>query len=130
MAVGIASLDHEVTALNKADIGKSLPHTSQCLSIGTFRSDPEIANAYPLIRLGKRHAKRRDELASLHSITLSARASNIGGMVMPSALAVFRLMMRSNLVGCSTGISAGCAPRRILFTNSAARRDKSGKLAP
>jgi hypothetical protein len=57
MAVGIASLDHEVTTLNKADIGKPLPHTTQCLSIGTFRSDPEIANAYPLIRLGKRHAK-------------------------------------------------------------------------
>jgi hypothetical protein len=49
---------------------------------------------------------------------------------MPSALAVVRLMTRSNLVGCSTGISAGCAPRRILFTNSAARRNKSGKLAP
>jgi hypothetical protein len=57
MAVGITSFEHEVTALNKADIGKPLPHTTQCLSIGTFRSDPEIAKAYPLIRLGKRHAK-------------------------------------------------------------------------
>jgi hypothetical protein len=32
-------------------------------------------------------------------------------------LAVVRLMMSSNLVGCSTGISAGFAPRRILSTN-------------
>src|SRR5262245_13857035 len=106
MAVGIASLDHEVTTLNKADIGKPLPYTTQCLSIGTFRADPEIANAYPLIRLGKRHAKRcglrprgsrapkqRDELAAPdHSITSSARASNDGGTSRPRALAVFRLI--------------------------------------
>jgi hypothetical protein len=31
-------------------------------------------------------------------------------------LAVVRLMMRSNLVGCSTGMSPGFAPRRILST--------------
>src|SRR5262245_5396497 len=83
MTVGIASLDHEVTALNKADIGKPLLYTPQCLSIGTFRSDPEIANTHPLIRLGKHHAKRcglwpcrcgaaeqRDELAPVHSIEM------------------------------------------------------------
>src|SRR5262249_15328506 len=123
MAVGIASLDHEVTALNKADIGKSLPHTSQCLSIGSFRSDPEIANAYPLIRLGKRHAKRRslrpcrraaeqrDELATLHhSITSSARCWRIQGTSRPSALAVLRLITRSYLVGACTGRSAGFSP--------------------
>src|SRR5262249_60882537 len=81
-------------------------------------------------RCGRRDAEERDELALFHSITLSARASNVGGTSMPSALAVVRLMTRSNLFGCSTGISAGCAPRRILFTNSAARRNKSGKLAP
>src|SRR5262249_34426511 len=79
MTVGIALLNHEVAALNKADIGEPLPYTAQCLSIGTFRSDPEIANPYPLIRLGKHHAKRcglrpcgrrtkdeGDELAPLH----------------------------------------------------------------
>src|SRR5262249_2802357 len=127
MAVGIASLDHEVTALNKADIGKSLPHTSQCLSIRTFRSDPEIANAYPLIRLGKRHAKRRglrpcrccaaeqrDELSPLHSITSSASASSVGGTVRPSAFAVPMLMTSSNAVGCMTARSAGVVPLRIL----------------
>ena len=32
----------------------------------------------------------------------------------PSALAVLRLMTSSNLVGCSTGRSAGFAPLRIL----------------
>jgi len=38
------------------------------------------------------------------------------GMVSPSAWAVLRLMTKSNLVGCSTGRSAGLAPLRILST--------------
>src|SRR5262249_62121458 len=113
MAVGIASLDHEVTALNKADIAKPLPYTIQCLSIRTFRSDPEIANAYPIIRLGKRVAKRsdlrpcccrstkqRDELAALHSITSSARRSTDGGMVRSRDFAVLKFTTSSSFVGC------------------------------
>ena len=57
-----------------------------------------------------------------YSITSSARASNVGGTVRPSAFAVVRLIIRSNLMGCSTGRSAGFAPRRILSTKSAERR--------
>jgi hypothetical protein len=57
-----------------------------------------------------------------YSITSSARVSNVGGTVRPIALAVVRFMTRSNLVGCSIGISAGLAPRRILSANPAARR--------
>src|SRR5215470_1316159 len=74
-----------------------------------------------------RSAEQRDELAPPHhSITSSARASSVGGTSRPSALAVLRLMTKSNLVGCSTGISAGFAPCRILSTKSAARRYISG----
>src|SRR5215831_8222589 len=143
MAVGIASLDHEVTALKKADIGKPLPYTTQCLSIGTFRSDPEIAKAYPLIRLGKRQAKRcgdrprccrtaeqRDELAPFHSITSSARCCKNHGTSSPSVLAVLRLMTSSNLVGCSIGRSAGLAPLRILSTKTARRAKLSRRIGP
>jgi hypothetical protein len=54
-----------------------------------------------------------NELPPSHSITSSARASRFSGTVRPSALAVFRLMTSSNLVGCCTGKSAGLAPRRI-----------------
>jgi hypothetical protein len=54
--------------------------------------------------------------AHLYSITSSAIASSDGGMSMPSAFAVFRLMVSSNLVGCSTGRSAGTAPFNILST--------------
>ncbi len=51
-----------------------------------------------------------------HRITSSARISTDWGIVRPRALAVFRLMTNSNLVGCSTGRSAGLAPLRILST--------------
>jgi len=58
-------------------------------------------------------AEQRDELATLHSITSSARASSVGGMSMPSALTVGRLITNSNLVDCTTGRSAGLAPLRM-----------------
>src|SRR5437667_10574774 len=48
-----------------------------------------------------------------HSITSSARARIAGGIVRPSAPAVLRLTARSNLVGGSTGRSAGLAPLRL-----------------
>src|SRR5215468_9618475 len=82
-------------------------------------------------RGNRRHAaEQRDELAPFHSITSSARASRVAGISRLSALAVVRLMTRSNLVGCSTGMSAGLAPRRILSTKSAVRRYSSGRFGP
>src|SRR5262249_31689366 len=57
----------------------------------------------------RRPAQQRDERAALHirghSITSSARASSVGGISRPSAFATIRLTTRSNLVGCSTGMS-------------------------
>ena len=49
-------------------------------------------------------------------IISSARCSSEGGIVSPIAFAVLRLITSSNLVGCSTGRSAGLAPFRILST--------------
>jgi hypothetical protein len=46
----------------------------------------------------------------IYSITSSARASSEGGTVKPSALAVFRLIASSNLVGACTGRSLRLAP--------------------
>src|SRR5262249_24572676 len=72
----------------------------------------------------RRHCRRagesQDERAALHSITSSARSRNGSGILRPSALAVLRLMTSSNLVGCSTGMSPGLAPRKILSTKSPA----------
>jgi hypothetical protein len=50
------------------------------------------------------------------STTSSTRASNEDGIVRPSALAVVRLTMRWNLFSCSTGSSAGFAPRSTRST--------------
>src|SRR5262249_23857386 len=75
-------------------------------------------------------AEQRDELASCHSITSSATKRKSRLIVSPSSLAVFRLMTNSNLVGCSTGKSAGLAPLRILSTYVAVRRNRSGRFAP
>src|SRR5262249_49925862 len=65
----------------------------------------------------RRAAEQRDERAALHlrghSITSSAMASTPGGIVRPSAFAVLRLITSSNLVGCTTGRSAGFAPLRM-----------------
>ena len=65
-----------------------------------------------------------------YSITLSARTSTDGGMVIPSAFAAFRFITNSNLVGNSTGRSAGLAPFRILSTKYASRRKESGRFGP
>jgi hypothetical protein len=51
-----------------------------------------------------------------YSITSSAMASTAGGIVRPSALAAFRLITRSNLVGRTTGRSPGLAPLRMRLT--------------
>nr|QIP07855.1 diguanylate cyclase [Bradyrhizobium symbiodeficiens] len=66
----------------------------------------------------------------LYSITSSARTSNEGGTVRPSALAVFMLITSSNLVGLSTGNSEGLVPLSILSTMLPARRIRSLASTP
>src|SRR5215467_2746990 len=62
-----------------------------------------------VVKRGKRsHARlcrrrhQQYQSSQRYSITSLATASTFCGTVRPSALAVFRLMTRSNLVGCST----------------------------
>ena len=75
----------------------------------------------------RRAAKQGDELAAgSHSINSSARSKIASGIFSPIALAVVRLMTRSNLVGCSTGMSAGFAPRKILSTSQPSAGTGSG----
>ena len=57
-----------------------------------------------------------------YSITSSAVASSLSGMVTPSAFAVLRFIRSSNVVGSSIGKSPGFAPLKILSTYEAARR--------
>src|SRR5262249_21199909 len=65
-----------------------------------------------------------------HSITSSARASNVTGTSRPSALAVLRLITSSYLVGACTGRSAGFSPLSMRSTYLAERRYRSINLGP
>jgi hypothetical protein len=53
---------------------------------------------------------------NFYSMILSALTSTVGGILRPSALAVFRLIHNSSSVGNSTGKSAGLVPFSILST--------------
>jgi len=72
------------------------------------------------IRIHKRHTANW-----IYSITLSARSSSVDDTSRPNALAVLLLITSSNLLGCSTGKSAGLAPFNILSTNVAAFRNRA-----
>src|SRR5262249_55913613 len=84
------------------------------------RDDADPSHTLGLLRArrerpGSRRApEQRDELAAVQSITSSARASSVGGISTPIVLAAFKLMINSNLVGCSTGKSTGFAPLKTL----------------
>src|SRR6476659_2439175 len=65
-----------------------------------------------------------------NSITSSATNRMSRLIVSPTVLAAFRLMTSSNLVGRSTGKSAGFAPLSILSTYVAVRRNRSSRFAP
>src|SRR5262245_52696378 len=106
--------------------------------IGCIRAHEHADAPHPLVLLrsrrerprGCRAADQHNEVAPLHSITSSARAISVGGTSRPSAFAVLRLMTNSNFVGCSIGNSEAFAPLRILTTNAAARRLRSGTFGP
>src|SRR5262249_36563880 len=133
-------LDRYVATFHEPGFPEALPECRQCDPPCRTRIEGtavKIPNHRHRLRprceraCRRRAAEQRDDLASPHhSITSSARASNVGGTCRRSALAVVRLMTRSNLVGCSTGTSAGLAPRRILSTYSAARHAKCVALGP
>ena len=55
-------------------------------------------------------------LTPSHLITLSALISTFCGIVTPICFAVFRLIIKSNFVGCSTGRSAGFLPLKNELT--------------
>src|SRR5262245_14920694 len=129
---GVAIVECDVLAFQIAKIAQAVP---EGVPNGRVVDDADTRDLRRLLRTRCERprgsgAKKRNEVASPHSITSSASASSLSGTVRPSALAVVRLTTRSNLVGCSTGMSAGFAPRKILLTISAARRNKSVKSAP
>src|SRR5262245_27723109 len=97
-------------------------NTGLSLGVALGKAHQHADPPHPLTLLRAHHsgprrrcaaAEQRDELAAFHSITSSARASSVGGTSRPSARAVGTLMMKSNLVDCTTGKSAGLVPLRM-----------------
>ena len=128
LSLGVAFVKHKVAAENISTLGKPLPQAAEDDGFVLGRTDPDDADPRNLCLLRPRGerpcrcgaAERRDERAPSHSITSSAAASTVGGISIPSALAVLRLTMVLNLVACSIGMSPGFAPLRILSTKVAA----------
>src|SRR6516164_7545718 len=108
----IVTLSTKSLNTRAAHIPAKLPPITRALVVGMDQY-LDYGNDFQIQR---RAADAPNELAPPHSITSSARASSDGGRPRPSALAVVTLMTSSNFVGCSTGRSAGFAPRRILST--------------
>src|SRR5437660_1743598 len=109
-------IDPEVLTFIPTEAPKGLSHSRNTAGrirvlLSGRKQDTDAPHPLELLRTyrqrprRRRAAEQRDELAAVHSITSSARASSVGGTSMPSALAIATLMMRSNLVGCSTGMS-------------------------
>jgi hypothetical protein len=65
-----------------------------------------------------------------YSITSSARARIVGDSSMPNALAMRRLILRSNLVGRSNGTSPGFAPFRTRSSCAIRCRKASARSGP
>src|SRR5215510_2933297 len=132
------SLHDQVASLDIPEPTKFLEKSSNVLKTaefgdrryrGSYCNNANPMNLYGLLGSCLSQAGRDQqtgyELAPLHSITSSVRTSNVGGMVMPSALAVLRFITSSNFVGCWIGRSAGFAPFRMASTYVAARRFRS-----
>src|SRR5262249_39668594 len=97
-----AIFDCDVAAFDIAGVLETLPDLSDPLII-QIDAGQQANQRHGLLRArrerpSRRAAKQRDELAARHSITSSARASRVGGMVSPIALAVLRLITSSNLI--------------------------------
>src|SRR5262245_36971388 len=127
----VAIEDCHVLAFGETCILQALTKSAQTIRYRLRRSGIEKSNERNRLLLGMRNEQPRyrrtaeqiDEFAPIHSITSSARASSVAGMVKPSAFAVLRLTTSSYLVGPCTGRSAGFSPFRMRLTYSAALRN-------
>src|SRR5262249_32151296 len=95
-----AILDHDILALDVAGFANALPECGQIACTISKRRAAEESDHWHrrLLRACRKRPRRRraadqrDEFATSHSITSSARARIVAGTPMPRDLAVFRLM--------------------------------------
>src|SRR5262245_52727246 len=107
---------YDVASFNVAEVPEPFNQGFEIgpLFLGTASGPkhPDYRNSSRLLRARRerprgRPAEHGDELAAFHSITSSASASSVGGMVRRSILAVSALRTSSNLLARRTGRSAG-----------------------
>src|SRR5262245_2281381 len=115
-------LDRQGATLDPAEFAQSLNKGGDPCTPGRRRSrskEPNDRHLRWLLRARRerprrRHAEQGDEGAPQHhSITSSAMARSEGGTERPSIVAIWALMISSNLLDCTTGKSAGFAPLRM-----------------
>src|SRR5215470_2744889 len=119
-----AILDRHILTLDVAGFTNALPECGQIactISKRRAAEEPDHWHRSLLRARGERPRRRspaeqRNEFAPFHSITSSAATSRPGGTGRPSAFAVLRLTIVSNLVAACTGRSAGLSPRRMRST--------------
>ena len=103
-----------------SNCGALLGHRARQIWVTSCRSTTLQPSDYPRNDAVCQERLRASAVRSVrkvgYSITSSARAISDGRTVRPSSFADLRLMVRSNLVACSTGRSLGLAPRSILST--------------
>src|SRR5262249_9304709 len=135
-----ASVDADIAAFRPSTLFQPLPECRHAglgfrTVLGARYEHADAPHSLALLRARRERprsstAKQCDELAALHSITSSATNRMSRLIVSPTSLAAFTLMTSSNLVGRSTGKSAGFAPLSILSTYVAVRRNRSSRFAP
>src|SRR5262249_34938375 len=134
-AIGRAPLDGNSLPVDVAQLAEALPEslpdrrgTRQTGRVGPYIGDARDPGRLLLARpwrdltarqqaqTGQGQAALQESAAARvrHWMTSVAWWRTDGGMVSPSAWAVFRLTTKSNVAGCSIGRSPGFAPFRIL----------------
>src|SRR5262245_8985455 len=131
--------DGEILPLDVTVLAQGITECPQhcgCRNRGSEKTNPDLFVPLALLRPRRERpcdrsaAEQRDEIAPVHSITLSARRSSVEGTARPMAAAVLRLTTSSKIAGCSTGRSAGAVPRRTLTSSRAICRYIRVRRAP
>ena len=92
--------------------GRAIAHVAPPICVGFCDAASSAVADMPdrQVRANRTQAPQQPTSPTDHLVGASER---VGRISRPSRPAAVRLIMRSNLVGCSTGMSAGFAPRRI-----------------
>src|SRR5262249_7188607 len=110
-----AILDRDRAAFDPAQFAQALDKRGDPQAPSRNLASTQQSDSRQLSRLlharrerTRRHAaEQHDEFATFQSMTSSASESKSSEILMPSDFAAFRLITNSNLVGCTTGRSAG-----------------------